>query len=163
FADFVKNLPGDFVECGVNTGAYARAIIEYINFNSLDKTFYLFDTFEGFPVSQVTPHEKKQGIDHYGGNHYKDVYEEVKQTFARFKVKLIKGLVPDTLEQCDATQIAYLSIDMNAVALEIAAINFFWDKLVKGAVVILDDYGFSKHIHQKKAFDEFAQKKKIEI
>ena len=30
FANYVKHLEGDFVECGVNTGAYSKAVIEYI-------------------------------------------------------------------------------------------------------------------------------------
>ena len=38
-ADYVKKLEGDFVECGVNTGAYSRAIIDYINFPATNKKF----------------------------------------------------------------------------------------------------------------------------
>jgi hypothetical protein len=52
---------------------------------------------------------------------------------------------------------------MNCVEPEIQAANYFWDKLVSGAVMILDDYGFGPHIEQKKAFDIFAKEKKVEI
>ncbi|MFM6908271.1 MAG: hypothetical protein ACKPKT_24985, partial [Dolichospermum sp.] len=44
----------------------------------------------------------------------------------------------------------------NCTLPEIAALNFFWDKLVSGAIVVLDDYGFAPHIEQKKAHDMFA-------
>jgi O-methyltransferase len=162
FAKYVNHLEGDFVECGVNTGAYSRAIIDYIDFNSLDKTFYLLDTYEGLVESLVSEEEKKAGIDVYFGN-YSNVYEQVKKTFAPFNVKVIKGMVPDTLPQCTAEKICYLSLDMNCVVPEIAAMNYFWDKLVRGAVVILDDYGFPMHVHQKQAFDTFAKEKNIEI
>lgn len=163
FANLVKSLEGDFVECGVNTGAYSRAVIEYINFNTTGKTFFLLDTFEGMPEHLVREDEKRVGVQDYLGDHYKDVYEQVIRTFQSFNVKIIKGIVPDTLSQCDARKIAYLSIDMNSAAPEIAAAEFFWDKLVKGAVMILDDYGFPMHIFQKKAFDEFALKKGVQI
>lgn len=163
FAQHVKNLEGDFIECGVNTGAYARAVIDYINFNSTGKVFYLFDTFEGFPDQQITVEEEKLGINYYGGDHYKNVYEQVTETFAPFNVKIIKGMVPVTLSECKAEKIAYLSIDMNAVAPEIVAVNFFWDKIVPGGVVILDDYGFPMHISQKHAFDKFASDKGLEV
>lgn len=163
FADMVKDLEGDFVECGVNTGAYARAVIDYIDFNSTDKIFYLLDTFEGFPIEQITSKERAQGLEFYAGNHYKNVYEQVKETFNGFNVKIIKGRVPDTLVFCTSEKIVFLSIDMNAVLPEIAAASYFWDKLVKGGVVILDDYGFPMHIEQKKAFDEFAKNKNVEI
>jgi O-methyltransferase len=162
FADMVKDLEGDFVECGVNTGAYSRAVIEYVNFNSLNKKFYLLDTYQGLVPGQISQQESKAGIDQYLTS-YRDVYEQVKQTFAGFNVSIIKGMVPDTLPQCDAKKICYLSIDMNVVAPEIAAINYFWDKVVPGGVIILDDYGFPQHIHQKNAFDEFARSKNISI
>jgi O-methyltransferase len=163
FADLAKGLDGDYVECGVNTGAYSRAIIDYIDFNSLGKTFYLLDTFEGFPEEQMTEMEKNAGIALYAGDHYKDVYAQVKKTFEGFSVKIIKGRVPDTLSDCDSSRIAFLSIDMNAVAPEIAAAEFFWNKIVKGGVMILDDYGFPLHINQKLAFDKFAADKKVQI
>jgi len=70
FADMVKDLEGDFVECGVNTGAYSRAVIEYINFKQTDKTFYLLDTFEGLDASLITKEEKQAGIENYL-THYK--------------------------------------------------------------------------------------------
>jgi hypothetical protein len=162
FADFVKHLPGEFVECGVNTGAYSRSVIDYINFPGLNKTFYLLDTYEGLVANQITEKEKKAGIESYLQN-YQNVYEQVIQTFKNFKVKIIKGAVPGTLPQCDAKQICYLSIDMNVIEPEIAAANYFWDKIVKGGVMILDDYGFPMHIEQKKAFDEFAKEKGVQI
>jgi hypothetical protein len=52
---------------------------------------------------------------------------------------------------------------MNCVQPEIAAANYFWDKLVVGGVMILDDYGFYLHIEQKKAFDLFAIEKRQDI
>ena len=64
--------------------------------------------------------------------------------------------MPATLVECDAREICYLSIDMNSVEPEIAAATFFWDKVVKGGVVFLDDYGFPLHINQKIAFDRFV-------
>jgi O-methyltransferase len=162
FADHVKELNGDYIECGVNTGAYSRAIIEYIKFNDLKKNFYLLDTFDGLVESLISEDERKQGITDYL-NSYKNVFDQVKNTFRDFNVKIIKGVVPETLQLCDAKQICYLSLDMNCVAPEIAAINYFWDKIVTGGVILLDDYGFPKHIHQKKAFDAFAKEKQVEI
>lgn len=159
-AQNVKNLEGDFVECGVNTGAYARSIIEYIDWNSLGKTFFLMDTFEGLDQKHITTEEKKLGIGRYK---YRDTYEEVKKTFAPFKTKIIKGSIPETLPQCDVNKICFLSIDMNNMIPEIAAMEYFWDKVVINGMVVLDDYGFPMHINQKIAFDKFAKKVGHEI
>jgi hypothetical protein len=158
FANYVKKLAGDFVECGVNRGALSRAIIEYLDFDSLGKTFFLFDTFDGLPEELVTEEERQCGINAYMNGYYKDVYQHVSLTFAPFNVNIIKGKVPDSLTAFNGKSVCYLSIDMNVVAPEIAAAEFFWDKIVEGGVVVLDDYGFPMHIHQKKAFDAFAKK-----
>ncbi|MFV0530356.1 MAG: TylF/MycF/NovP-related O-methyltransferase [Flavobacteriales bacterium] len=162
FAEMVRELEGDYVECGVNTGAYSVAVINYIDFDKTRKTFYLLDTFEGFPIEQITEKEKKAGISVYE-DHYFDVYENVKQTFRNHKVNIIKGKVPDTLQECKPEKIAYLSIDMNAVLPEIAAAEYFWDKVVTGGVIVLDDYGFYLHKEQKLAFDKFAQERNQSI
>ena len=161
-ADIVKDLPGDFVECGVNSGACSRAVIDYVDFQRMDKTFYLLDTYDGLVPDQIRESERKEGIGDYLGA-YKNMYERAKETFGPFRTKIIKGMVPDTLKECDAERICYLSIDMNVVEPEIAAANFFWPKLVKGGVIILDDYGFPRHIEQKLAFDKFAREKNVSI
>lgn len=161
-AEMVKRLPGDFVECGVNTGAYSRALIDYISFQETGKTFFLLDTYEGLVPEQISEKEMQAGIADYLGT-YKNVYDQVVQTFAPFNVKIIKGAVPHTLPACTAEQICYLSIDMNVMEPEIAAANYFWNKLVPGGVMILDDYGFPAHIAQKNAFDHFAKSKGVNI
>jgi hypothetical protein len=162
FANLASNLEGDFVECGVYKGGYALAIIHYINFVQLNKTFYLLDTFEGLAEQHVSQIEKEAGLlNIYQG--YEHTYELVKKTFAPFKTEIIKGAVPDTLSMCKADKICYLSIDMNNAEPEIAALNYFWDKVVSGGIILLDDYGFKAHIYQKHAFDRFAQEKKVNI
>lgn len=161
-AEMVKHLQGDFVECGVNTGAYSRALIDYIDFNATNKTFYLFDTYQGLVPEQVTEEEKIAGVASYFGK-YKNVYEQVKQTFAAFRAKIIQGVVPKTLSEFTGDKVCYLSIDMNVAEPEIAAVNFFWHKLSSGGVIILDDYGFPAHIVQKKAMDNFAKQKGVPI
>jgi hypothetical protein len=122
----------------------------------------LFDTFNGLVKDQITDKEMAQGIGIYL-DRYKDVYEQVMETFKGMPVKIIRGAVPDTLTQCESNKIAYLSIDMNCVLPEIAAMNYFWEKITKGGVVILDDYGFPGHTEQKTAFDHFAQAHQVEI
>jgi len=156
------NLEGDFVECGVHRGGFSRAIIEYIKFEKLtNKKFYLLDTFEGLSEKHVSEDEKKLGVLDYI---YEGSYEEVKGNFKQFEnVVVIKGIVPDTLAQVKSEKVCYLSIDMNCAAPEIAAAEFFWGKLTSGATMVLDDYGWAKHIAQKHAFDEFAKQKGVPI
>lgn len=157
-ANKVKSLEGDFVECGVYKGGLAIAVMHYVNFKTLQKKFYLLDTFCGLSEKYISEGESlKLG-------RYEECYESVKETFKEFKnVEIIRGIVPGTLPLVKAEKVCYLSLDMNCAEPEIAAAEFFWDKLVSGAIVVLDDYGWKGHIMQKRAFDEFASKKSVQV
>jgi O-methyltransferase len=157
------HLAGDFVECGVNTGIFSRAICEYLDFANVKKTFYLFDTFQGIPEGQALP-EEREHVRSNNATTYRECYEETVKTFEPFpNVRLVRGTVPQTLSTVPIDRVAYLSIDMNLVHPEIAALEFFWDRLVPGALVVLDDYAFEAHRPQHEAIDAFAAKRNVAV
>ncbi len=161
-ADHVKKLSGDFVECGVNKGGLARMIIDYIDFEKGNKRFFLLDTFKGIPSELITEEEKKYGVS---VKHYGDVYEEVINRFKAFSnVEVIKGKVPDSLIKVESNKIVYLSLDMNVAGPEIAAAEYFWDKIVPGGIILIDDYGFSnKYTVSNRLYNEFAEKRNLKV
>jgi len=164
-ASVAKDLDGDFVECGVNTGIFAAAICSYVDFNRLTKKhFYLLDTFEGPPPDQLLPEEIAAGHGAKSEGHYVDTYELVCRTFAEYpNVVPIKGRVPATLTRVPSRQIAYLCVDLNAAVPERAALEFFWEKVVPGGVILLDDYGYRGHDVQRRSFDDFARSRGVHI
>jgi hypothetical protein len=156
-------LDGDFVECGVNTGMYAKAICEYVGFGSLDRTFYLFDTFKGIPPEQMSDAERER-VTRHDALHYEDCYDLVRDNFAPYpNVTLVRGKVPDTLTEVQIDRVAYLSIDMNIAQPEVAALEFFWDRLVPGALVVLDDYGSFNCRVQYDAMNSLAERLDVSI
>lgn len=159
-ADIGKRLPGDFVECGVNSGILSRAIMEYVDFRNLpDKQFYLLDTFCGIPEGTMDEEQRRQA-----NSQYRDVYDTVVTEFAPFEnARLIRGRIPDTLDQVTTDTVCYLSIDLNVAAPEIAAGEYFWPRLSPGAVILLDDYGWPGQEEQKKAWDAFAKERDVPL
>ncbi len=149
---------GDFVECGVNTGSTSLAICKYLDIDATGRTFWLFDTYRGTPLEQASSAELARARA-FNESFYEECFALAKKNFSQFKcAKLVRGMVPATLEQFPADRkVAYLHIDMNLAAPELAAIQFFWPKLSPGAVVLLDDYGFMGHESQRDAMDEFAR------
>ena len=146
-------LAGDFVECGVNRGFLSASVMSYLDFKSLrSRKFFLFDTYSGLVKALVTE------ADVAAHRHeYTDCYDFVVDAFKPYpNVIVVRGVVPDSLKTVDIDRVAYLSIDMNCVRPEIAAMEYFWPKLGAGGVVIIDDYGFAGHEAQKRAADEFA-------
>jgi hypothetical protein len=160
-ASQVRHLPGAFVECGVSTGFLSSAIMQFLEWNSLQKDFYLFDTFQGLDEQFLTPDEKKTERLTW----YKDLsYESVRGNFSEFKnVHITKGAVPDSLGSVHIPHLCYLSLDMNCTLPEIEAANFFWEKLVPGGMILLDDYAYSGYEEQNRAFNSFAAEKCTEI
>jgi O-methyltransferase len=164
-AQHACNLPGDFVECGVFTGICSLTVCEYINFNSTGKKFFLFDTFCGIPKEQIAEEEKRLDREHQNRLFYReDVWEKAKKNFAPYpNAILVRGRVPDTLAIHPIERVCYLHLDMNIAEPEIAAIEYFWDRLVPSALVILDDYGWLTYAPQKNAMDAFAAQKGVPI
>lgn len=155
-------LEGDFVECGVNRGGYALTAMHFVDFQKLSKRFFLLDTFEGLVEDQLSDAEREAGLR---GGGYAPCHDAVLRTFLPYgdAVRVIKGPVPATLGEIDADKVAFLSIDMNAREPEIKAAEFLWDRLVPGAAMVLDDYGWRKHAAQRIAFDEFARARRVPL
>ena len=155
-------LEGDFVDCGVYTGFCTRAIVHYTNFSKLRKKYYLLDTFEGLSDKYSTAYELERNTK-LGYAHTVDLYSQVKQTFRDFNVELVKGAIPETLPLAVPEKVAFLSIDMNTAAPEVAAMEHFWPRMVSGAMIVLDDYGYPGCLNQKLAHDEWARSKGVQV
>lgn len=161
-------LEGDFVECGVNTGILSRAVCHYLQFEQLkDRRFYLIDTYAGIPVEQAADANAEAGMRALNAEYYKfdDLLGMVTRTFSAYpNVEIVQGAVPDVLARVTPEKVAYLSIDMNGPAAEIAAGEWFWDRLVPGAIMVLDDYGFGgHHVPQRIAWDDFAKRRGLKV
>lgn len=159
-ATHAAKVGGDFVECGVYRGFTAHLLCRMIDIDNTKRRFHLVDSYEGLDCEHLTPGEMELGM----GNkniQYSQTLHHVQKAFSKFRaVTIVKGYVPQVLPQVQTEALGYLHIDMNYVYPEIAAVEFFWNKLLRGAVIVLDDYGFKKHTEQKKAFDCFAAQKR---
>lgn len=154
-------LEGDFVECGVHTGILSGAVMTWLDFAALaPRRFFLFDTWQGIPAEQLSEDERRIGVLEMnrkyadGDNLHRDVVKK----FSRWpNAVVVRGRVPESLAAlASSPRVAYASIDMNVAAAEMAAADFLWPRLVPGAPMLLDDYGWAAHVNQKKAWDEFA-------
>ncbi|MCE9550566.1 MAG: class I SAM-dependent methyltransferase [Betaproteobacteria bacterium] len=151
----VQECKGDLVECGTWLGTTALTGMIYSGFlsNNHSKRFFLVDSWEGIDESNLfageSIHYVKDKNDKYSG-----IFPEIERKFKdKHGVVLVKGFVPEILQQIDSELISYLHIDMNAAHPEVEALKYFWPKLSQGAVVVLDDYGFKGRHAQKNAID----------
>lgn len=52
---------------------------------------------------------------------------------------------------------------MNCMIPEVAALDYLWERLVPGAVILLDDYAYYGYQPQKDGMDQWAEKMGIAI
>ncbi|AWT51377.1 Rmt3 protein [Mycolicibacterium smegmatis MKD8] len=164
-----SKIKGDFVECGVSYGFLSSAVMEYLDWDRLGKTFYLLDTFAGIDPRFITAGEREHGalvksqaaLD-FGI--YVDSVDSVRANFAQWQNhRIIPGSVPETLEQVDADAVAFLHIDMNCAPPEVATLRYFWPRLSPGAFVLLDDYANRGRDEQRIAMDEVAAELGVQV
>lgn len=161
-AERASSLDGDLIECGVNRGGIARAIVSYIGSKLKEKRFYLLDTFQGIPEEILS--EKEILHNSFFKENYTECYEDVVNTFKGFpEVRVIKGLVPQTFSCVDSESFCFVHIDMNNAISEIAAAEYLWPRLVVGGVMLLDDYAWVINIDQREAFDRFAKSRGMTV
>ena len=160
---------GDFVECGVNAGFMSSAIMHALQWNTLGRRFYLIDTFAGPVLAQFSREEvekqrlafAKRSLD--AGAYVTDV-DRIRANFAEWPSAIVaQGAVPEILKKIEFGKVAFLHIDMNCALPERAALEFFWDRLSPGGVVLLDDYAYKGHECQRDALDASARLRGAEI
>ena len=162
-------VPGNFVECGVNTGFLSSAIMQRLNWRTVDKRFYLIDTFNGPVISQYSQDEIEHGRLEVAENSiaagaYATDVEAIRANFAEWpNAIVVQGVVPDVLPTIEIGDVAFLHIDLNCAYPERAALEYFWDRLSPGALVLLDDYTYLGHDCQRRAIDDAAQALGFEV
>lgn len=160
-ADKAASLPGDFVEYGVSRGSYALTICKYLGFENLRKQFYLIDTYKDQVEDQVNLDNRRTVA---GMPPNEIAYEGVVQTFKSYKnVKIINGLMPQSLSLIDSKNISFLFVTMNKPQKEILVAEYLWDKMERGSVVVVGNYGSREQHERNAAFNDFAHKRGLQV
>jgi hypothetical protein len=151
-----QNIEGNVAECGVDFGNSAHHLNMYFN----KKKLYLFDTFEGFTRQDIEAERAQnnsaflEGCFNFigGWNHSIDEIMNLMSYPENITVK--KGWVPESFEGID-DNFCFVNLDMCLYQPTIAALNFFWNKMSRGGVIVLCGYYHSDLPGIKKALDDF--------
>jgi hypothetical protein len=171
-----KRLDGDFVECGVWRGGNILLYKLLNDFYDLNKTIYVYDTFEGMTEPEDVDKDfygnsaKKYLLtnlksENLENSHCFSTIDNVKKNILEHtnlkKINFIIGPVEKTLliKKNLPKKISVLRLDTDWYSSTKIELEVLYPRLVKGGVLIIDDYG--TWYGSKKATDEyFFQKKK---
>lgn len=132
--------PGDFVECGVASGALSAVMCRYLSFAEQGRTLRLFDAWDTDPRVDASA---------YGGN----TLAHVRNMFASYpNVRLFPGYLPDSLTPAALPErISFLHLDLNSAEAEIACLERLFERMSPGAILLLDDFGHSGYAASHRA------------
>ena len=163
-----NNINGDIIECGVWKGGGLMAITEKLKFyHDLNRIVWAFDTFEGMTVPEdhdVDLNDIKASVlldelipplyDVKCMCSYEEATTNILSTgYPKNNLRFIKGDIKDTLPMVELDKIAILHLDTDWYASTKIELEYLYPKLVKGGVLIIDDYGHWKGC--KQAVDEY--------
>ena len=148
----VDNLSGDVCEVGVYRGGTAKVISD----NVKDCEVFLFDTFDGMPY--FDPDKDK---DWTLGTFDQTDYDMVSKLFeSNNNVKIYKGVFPsDTSHHVENKTFKFVHLDVDNYQPYKECLEFFYDRMVPGGVIIFDDYDHKCCPGSNKDVDEFFKDK----
>jgi len=162
----VSGLAGDIVECGVFKGV---SLCQFIKFRALfenpfSKRIIAFDTFGEFPEAlyELDKNRREQFIQEAGSKSIgrEELISILKELNLYQNLELIEGDIRKTLPEYRSKnpqlKISLLHVDVDLYESTKTCLEEFYPLMVKGGIVILDDYG--AFAGANKAIDEcFAQ------
>lgn len=163
-----RNIPGDFVECGVWRGGSSLLVALILKQRGIsNRKVVLYDTFAGMPAPT------EFDVDKYGHTGFQmmeeyadevgwcyasldDVSSVFKEQEFQFPVQFIQGDVMVTLPEQQPSSIALLRLDTDWYESTALEYELLYPRLSMGGVLIIDDYGV--WAGSRKATDDyFAQ------
>jgi len=158
----VSILDGNVVECGCWRGLSAYQIAYRLKINKFSNKFYIFDSFEGLskfdeddrPLNGLKDEEKRRKEFACG----EDI---VKENLKEFDfISYNKGWIPTRFNEVKEKKFSLVHIDVDMYQPILDTLMFFYERMLPGGIIVLDDYGFTYFPGAKKATDEFMKDKK---
>lgn len=167
------DVPGDIVECGVFKGTglmlwlkllqiycpgSIKQVIGFDVFTSYAKTS---GSFEAEQVESFISESRFQGVT------IDEIYEKIKAiNLSRDKCELVSGDIRKTASEYVAThpgfRISLLNLDLDLEEATFTALEALWPRVVRGGVVIFDEYSVSRWT-ESDAVDKFFNGKSIKL
>jgi len=144
----VRPLEGDTAECGTWRGGSSWLICKAIQGSG--KQHHAFDSFQGLSAP-----EPRDGT-HFKAGELAVTEEDFRARLKEFDtLKTYAGWIPSRFADVQDRTFSFVHVDVDLYQPTRDSIEFFYPRLVKGGVLLLDDYGFEICPGARQAADEF--------
>lgn len=166
FTREVESIEGDLVECGVAAGSQIAMMAKVSR-----KKIWGFDSFKGIPYAGAND-DQQPGLSEVDKSKFGKLEstgisshskESVIENFVNWKIdytniELVEGWFQDTIPNNTIEKISLLRLDGDLYESTIIPLRHLWPKLVKGGILIMDDYVTLSGA--RKAFTDYFKGKK---
>jgi hypothetical protein len=132
YAEFSKNVQGDFMSAGISFGVAPRVIFDFVEFEQLGKTYHFIDPFLGtnYPGEGVNP--------------YNTDFEFVRRQYRDgAPVVFHRELLPDCFPMKGLERgLAFIHLNTTHPSAEAASPQYLYEKLNPGGFLLIDSYSF---------------------
>lgn len=135
-----RKLEGALLEVGVWRGGTGILMATRARQCGIDDCVYLCDTFKGV-VKASTKDSTYRGGEHADAS--SEIVEKLVHSLGLDNIKILEGIFPDQTSQFikeSRFRLCHIDVDVYDSARDI--VNWVWDKMVIGGIVVYDDYGF---------------------
>ena len=146
-----ESIPGAFAEVGVYRGATSRFILQC----APERTLYLFDTFEGFPLRDREPQNRED-------SRFRDTSAEVvrRAIGGGGNVVIREGRFPGTAAGLEGERFALALLDLDVYEPTLAGLGFFYPRLAAGGYLFVHDCNSPESNHAcRRAVTQFMADK----
>jgi O-methyltransferase len=148
----VVDVPGDFVEIGVFRGDTFKRLA--LLAHALGRKAHGFDSFEGMdePTQLDFGHYPKGKLSVGGVANFERIL--IDADIPKSSYKLWPGFIPHCFKGFD-TPVSLAVVDVDQYEPTVVAIDWIWDRISPGGIMLLDDYFRSREGLASKAIDEW--------
>ena len=163
--DKIKNLDGDFIECGVGKGRSLFIISCLFENLCPSKKIYACDTFSGFPDLQKSDYLPNKNI---WKGYYSVNLDYVKKYLRKSKfnkienINFIQGDIKKTLENFKH-KLSLIHLDVDIYSSYEFSLYTLCENLVPKGIIMIDEYESEKWSNIKDLVDRFCEKKNFKL
>ena len=165
FLRHTLDLDGEVAECGAFRGLSSYLFCNYIRLATPDfkgEGYHIFDSFQGLsqPAEQdvISKHEYGAVGTHFQpAGAFQGSLETVKATLRDYPlIEYHAGWIPKSFASTAERIYKFVHLDLDLYEPIKGAVEYFYPRLVKGGVIVIDEYGIPRWPGARKAVDEFC-------
>ena len=152
----IDQVPGDTAECGVFEGASSYFICRHTE--GSEKKHHIFDSFEG--LSQPDQRDGR----YWNRGALAASEEKARTNLKEFDFVLYhKGWIPQRFSDVQTRDFCFVHLDVDLYQPTLDSLEFFYDRVRPGGIILCDDYGFITCPGARQAMDTFFAGRKEKI